>query len=145
MTLIMWSKNTYPGPRPKEFGSEGQKLSAAKSCCDWSWRMSWRESFVSTSSTMFRSRSNSPHGVSSRQFNFEPFETLSTYHTIEPVKGIIYGTTWIQKDEYSQLGLILISWFHIGGVNGTLRNKGDREFSVRKQPDCHYIGSRQTS
>jgi hypothetical protein len=32
----------------------------------------------------------SPHGVSSRQFNFEPLETLSTYHTIEPVKGIIW-------------------------------------------------------
>ena len=79
-------------PRPKEFGSEGQKLSAAESCCDWSWRMSWRESLVSTSSTMFRSRSNSPHSVSSRQFNFEPLETLSTHHIKEPVKDGPCGT-----------------------------------------------------
>ena len=35
---------------------------------------------------------NSPHGVSSRQFNFEPLETLSTHHIIEPVKDALYGT-----------------------------------------------------
>ena len=95
LTGILWSKNTISWSLGRK--SSGQKdrnyLLRNRAVIDLGVCLGVKALFQPLPPCFDPARYNSPHGVSSRQFNFEPLETLSTYHVIEPVKDALYGTT----------------------------------------------------